>query len=97
MNDLNYLMDHIILVSNIRDYFEYIFKKHGEKTINRSIRIYVKRTENRIMIKIKTRYCLEFLIPEIMKLLGSTKSKSNITKNENSENVPYSKITEEFY
>ena len=47
------------------------------------------------MIKIKTRYCLEFLIPEIMKLLGSTKS--NITKNENSENVPYSKITEEFY
>ena len=59
------------------------------------MRIYVKRTENRIMIKIKTRYCLEFLIPEIMKLLGSTKS--NITKNENSENVPYSKITEEFY
>ena len=83
MNDLNYLMDHIILVSNIRDYFEYIFKKHGEKTINHSMRIYVKRTENRIMIKIKTRYCLEFLIPEIMKLLGSTKS--NITKNENSE------------
>ena len=81
MKDLNYLMDHIILVSNIRDYFEYIFKKHGEKTINHSMRIYVKRTENRIMIKIKTRYCLEFLKP----------------KNENGGNVPYSKITEEFH
>ena len=46
------------------------------------------------MIKIKTGYYLEFLIPEIMKLHGSTKSK--ITKNENGENVPYSKITEEF-
>ena len=43
MNDLNYLMDHIILVSNIRDYFEYIFKKYGEKTINPSITIYVKK------------------------------------------------------
>ena len=29
-------------VSNIQDYFEYIFKKHGEKTINPSIRIYGK-------------------------------------------------------
>ena len=36
--------------------------------------------------KIKTGYYLKLLIPETMKLLGSTKSK--ITKDENGENVP---------
>ena len=40
----------------------------------------------------KTRYYLELLTSETMKLLGSTKSK--ITKDENSENVPHSEITE---
>ena len=44
------------------------------------------------MFKIKTGYYLELLTPETMKLLGSTKS--NITKDENSENVPYLEITE---
>ena len=39
----------------------------------------------------KTRYYLELLTPETMKLLGNTKSK--ITKNENGENVPYLEIT----
>ena len=38
------------------------------------------------MIKINTRYYLEILTPERMKLLGSTKSK--ITKNENGGNFP---------
>ena len=33
-------------VSDIQDYFEYIFKKHGEKTDNPSIRIYVNTIEN---------------------------------------------------
>ena len=37
-------------------------------------------------------YYLEFLTPETVKLLGSTKSK--ITKNENCENVPHLEITE---
>ena len=46
--------------------------------------------ENRIMFKIKTGYYLELLIPETMKLLGSTKSK--IIKNENGENVPNQKL-----
>ena len=27
--------------SNFQDYFEYILKKHGEKTVNPSIRIYI--------------------------------------------------------
>ena len=35
-------------VSNIQDYFEYILKKHGEKTDNPSIRIYVNKIENRV-------------------------------------------------
>ena len=44
------------------------------------------------MFKIKTGYYLELLIPETMKLLGSTINK--ITKNENSENVSNLEITE---
>ena len=42
--------------------------------------------------KFKTWYYLELLTPETMNLLGSTKS--NIAKNENSENNPYLEITE---
>ena len=45
------------------------------------------------MFKIKKGYYLELLMPEIMKLLGSNKSK--ITKDENGENMPYLEITEE--
>ena len=63
-------------------------KKHLGKTVNPSIKIYINKIKN----KIKTEYYLEFLTPDIMKLLGSTKSK--ITKNENGENVPRLKITE---
>ena len=46
-------------ISNIQDYFEYKLKKHGEKTVNPSIRIYINRIENRIAFKIKTGYYLE--------------------------------------
>ena len=65
-------------VSDIQDYFEYILKKHGEKTVNPSIRIYTNKIEKRITFKIKTGYYLELLTPETMELLRSTKSK--ITK-----------------
>ena len=64
-------------VSNIQDYFEYIFKQHGENTDNLSIRIYVNEIENRITFKIKNGYSLELLKPETMKLLGSTGKKKN--------------------
>ena len=66
-------------------------KKHEEKTVNPSRRIYINNIENRITFKIKTRYYLELLMPETMKLLGSTKIK--VTQNENSENVPNLEIT----
>ena len=79
-------------MSDIQDYFEYIFKKHGEKTVNLSMRIYINKIENRITYKIKKGYSLDFLTPETMKLLESTKSK--ITKDENGENMPYLEITE---
>ena len=77
-NDKSELLDESYFVSDIQDYFEYILKKHGEKTDNPSIKIDVNKIENRITFKIKTGYYLELLTPERMKLLGSTKSK--ITK-----------------
>ena len=48
----------------IGDYFEYISKKHGEKTSNPSIKIYINKIENRITFKTKTGYYLELLTPE---------------------------------
>ena len=43
------------------------------------------------MFKIKTRYYLELVTPEIMKLLGSTNG--NRTKDTNGDYVPYLGIT----
>ena len=85
------LPDRSYSISDIQEYFEYILKKHREKTDRPSIRIYINKVENRITFKVKTGYYLELLTPETMKLLGSTKSK--ITKNENGENVPNLGIT----
>ena len=79
-------------VSNIPDYFEYIFKNHGENTDKPSEQIYVNKTENRVTFKIKDGYSLELLNPETMKVLGSTENK--ITKDKNGENVPHFEIIE---
>ena len=62
------------------------------ETDNRSITIYINKIGNTIMLKIKTGYYLKLLIPETMKLLGSTKSKK--TKDKNGENAPNLEITE---
>ena len=78
-------------ISDIQDYFEYIYEKQLNVD-NPSIRIYVNKIENRITFKIKHGYYLEILTPETMKLLGSTESK--ITKDKNSENVPHLEIVE---
>ena len=74
----------------IQDYFEYIAKKHWEKTVNPSIRIYISKIGNRLTFKIKSGFYHNLLSPRTMKLHGSTKSK--ITKDENGENVPYLKL-----
>ena len=65
-------------VSDIHNYFQNILKKHETVTDNLSIMVSVNKIENRITFKIKTELYLELLMPETIKLLGSTKSK--ITK-----------------
>ena len=75
------LPDGTYFVSGIQEYFEYILKKRGEKTVNPSIKTHINIIENGIIFKIKTGYYLEILTIETMKLLRSTKS--NITKNNN--------------
>ena len=91
MMNLNYQMVHILyqICKIISETFK---KKHGENTNKPSVQIYVHKNENRITFKIKDGYSLEFLTPETMKLLGSTKSK--ITEDKNGENVPHLEITE---
>ena len=79
-------------ISDIQDYFEYILKKHGENTDKPSIQIYVNKIENRITFKIRNGYSLELLTKEMMKLLGSTKSK--ITKGKNGGNAPHLETAE---
>ena len=48
-------------VTGIQDYFQYIFKNHGENTDKPSVHIYVNKIENRVTFKIKDGYSLEFL------------------------------------
>ena len=79
-------------ISDIQDYLKYIFKKHRQKTVIPSIKIYINKIENRTSFKIKTGYYLELLTPSTIKLLGRTKSR--ITQHKNGENVPYLEITE---
>ena len=81
------LSDRSYSVSDIRDYFKYILKKHDAVTDNPSIMIYVNKIKNRITFKMKTGYYIKLFMPETMKLLGNTKSK--ITKDTNGENVPH--------
>ena len=71
MRSLICLTDHI-LYQIFKDYFQHIFKKHGEKNDNTTVRIYINKIENRITIKIKTGYYLELLTPKAINMLGST-------------------------
>ena len=86
-NDKFKLPDGSYSVSNIQDYFEYIWKKYGENIDKPSVQICVNKIENRVTFKIKDGRSLELLTPETMKLLGSAKHK--ITKDKNDENVPH--------
>ena len=76
------LYDGLHSVSDIQDYFKYIIKKHEALTDNSSILIisyyfiYVNETENRIKSRIETEHYLKNLMLELMKLLGSIKSKT---------------------
>ena len=79
-------------MSDIQDCLEYILEKHGEDIDEPSVQIYVNKTENRIIFKIKNEYSLELLTPETMKLLGSTENK--ISEDKNDGNVLHLEITE---
>ena len=73
-------------ISETQDYIEYIIKKHETIGENAPILISANTINNRIVFKIKSRYKLELLTKETMKLLGSTKD--IIDADKNSENVP---------
>ena len=85
-NDTFDLPDSSYSIEDIQDYFEFIIKKHETLTENLPVQIYPNKIKNRIVFKIKTRYKLELLTPETMKLLGSTKK--DVDSDKNSENVP---------
>ena len=72
-NDTFDLPDGFYSIEDIRDYFEFIIKKHETLTENLPIEIYPNKIKNRIVFKIKTGYKLELLSSETIKLLGSTK------------------------
>ena len=87
------LSDGSYSISDIQYYFKYIIKKHETFTDNPPDLIkYIKSNRYSIIFRIKTGYYLKLLMPEMVKLLGSAKSK--ITKDENCENVPCLEITE---
>ena len=71
-NDEFKLSDRSYSISDIQDYFEYIIKKHEAIADNPPVQIYVNKTENRIVFKIRTDYKLELLSAETMKLLRSS-------------------------
>ena len=73
-------------ISEIKDYIEYIIKKHETIGETIPILIYANTINNRIVFKIKSGYKLELLSKETMKLLGSTKN--IIDSDKNNENVP---------
>ena len=85
-NEIFDLPDGSYNISEIQDYIEYMIKKHETLGKNAPISVYAKTINNRILFKIKSRYKLELLSKETMKLLGSTKDITDSDKN--SENVP---------
>ena len=85
-NEIFDLPDGSYNISETQDYIEYIIKKHETISENAPILIYANTINNRIVFKIRSRYKLELLSKETMKLLGSTKY--FIDSDKNSENVP---------
>ena len=94
MKNLNSLMDHILY-----QIFKIILNLYNKKAWGKDSQYfnknYINKIENRVSLKIKTRYYLELLTPQTIKLLGSTKSKE--TKDQNGKNVPCIEITKVVY
>ena len=67
------LLDGTYSVSDIQDCIEFIIKKHETLTAISPIHVYINRSNNRLVFKIKGGYKLELQTPETMKLFGSKK------------------------
>ena len=72
-------------VSGIQDYFEYIIENRNTIANNTPVQIYVNKTKNRVVFKIKLGCKLELLSLETIKLLGSTKN--DVDQDKDGENV----------
>ena len=75
---LNYLM---VLIQWRVGYIKFIGKKLEALSANPLINIYINRINYGIVFKINDGYKLELPMPEIMKLLSSTKQLINKTEN----------------
>ena len=53
-------------ISDVKDYFEFIIKKHETLTENPPVQIYPNKIKDRIVFKIETGYKLELLTPKTM-------------------------------
>ena len=73
-------------IADIQDYFELIIKKHETLTENLPVQIYPNKTKNRIVFKVKTRYKLELLSSETVKLLGSRNK--DVDQDKDGKDVP---------
>ena len=74
LHDKFKLPDGSFSVSDIKDYIEYIIRKHEPLYRNTPIYIYINRTNNRLVFKIKDIHKLELQTPETMKIFGSTEN-----------------------
>ena len=79
-------------IEDIQDCFEFIIENHETLTEDPPVEIYPNKIKKRFVFKIKTGFKLELLIPETMKLLGSTKK--GVYKDKNGEIVPKLKSVE---
>ena len=62
---------------------------------NPPMQIYMNKIKNRIVLEIRTCYKLEWLCPETMKLLGSTKK--DFEQDKDGEDVPKLEFVEVFW
>ena len=65
------LLDGFYSMANIQDYIIYIIKKNETVTKISSIRVYINRINNGLVLKVKDVYKLELQTAETMKLFAS--------------------------
>ena len=63
-NDTFGLSDGSYSIDDIRDYFEFIIKKHETLTEDPPVEIYPNKIKNKIVFKIKTGYKFQLLTPK---------------------------------